>query len=128
MPMIEVLHSSEKPLEREKRAFAKEAERVLEEVLAHPGRMRLTFQHLPPEDSLGLLAEGGPTAGSSQEGEPGPLTLQVFEIERRVGGGRVQPFAVFALISCQFITSLGGNIRLLPAHIRRQVLARMSCA
>jgi hypothetical protein len=55
--MIEVLYSNEKPLETEqKRAFAKEAERILEEVLGTPpGRMRLAFQHLPPEDSLGLL-------------------------------------------------------------------------
>ncbi len=70
MPMIEVLYSSEKPLETEKkRAFAEEAERVLEEVVGTPpGRMRLAFQHLPPEDSLGLLAESGAPAGRSQEG------------------------------------------------------------
>lgn len=70
MPMIEVLYSSENPLETEKkRAFAKEAERILEEVLGTPpGRMRLAFQHLPPGDSLGLLAESSPTADRSREG------------------------------------------------------------
>lgn len=71
MPMTEILYSSEKPLETEKKhTFAKEAERVLEEVLGTPpGRMRLSLQHLSPEDSLGLLAEREATAaGRSQKG------------------------------------------------------------
>lgn len=64
MPLVEVLYSSEKPLETErKRAFAEEAERVLGEVLGTPpGRMRLAFQHLTPEDSLGLLEKPEATA------------------------------------------------------------------
>lgn len=53
----------------QKRVFAEGAERVLEEVVGTPpGRTRLAFQHLPPEDSLGPLAESGSTAGRYQEG------------------------------------------------------------
>jgi len=58
MPMIEVLYVRDEPLNAgRKRAFAREAERILEEELGTPpGRMRLFFQHTRPEDSrTGLL-------------------------------------------------------------------------
>lgn len=61
MPMVEVLYVRDEPLNVErKRAFAREAERVLEEELGTPrGRMRLFFQHTRPEDSrAGLLDRG----------------------------------------------------------------------
>lgn len=59
MPMIEVMYSSEHSLPTgKKRAFAKDSERILNEVLGtQPGRMRLAFHHLQPEDSAEVLAE-----------------------------------------------------------------------
>lgn len=59
MPMVEVVYAKHEPLEREKKeAFAREAERILQDVLGTPpGRMRLAFYHLSPEDSLGLLEQ-----------------------------------------------------------------------
>jgi phenylpyruvate tautomerase PptA (4-oxalocrotonate tautomerase family) len=59
MPMIEVLYSEKQPLDTErKRAFARESERILNEVLGTPpGRMRLAFYHLQPEDSVEVLAQ-----------------------------------------------------------------------
>lgn len=57
MPMLEILYSREQPLDEErKRDFARRAEEILGEVVGTPpGRMRLAFYHLAPEDSLGLL-------------------------------------------------------------------------
>lgn len=59
MPMIEVVYARDESLDLEKKkSFAKEAEQILQEVLGTPpGRMRLAFYHLLPEDSLGLLEQ-----------------------------------------------------------------------
>lgn len=53
MPMIEVLYVRDEPLNTErKRAFAREAEKILKDELGTPpGRMRLFFQYTRPEDS-----------------------------------------------------------------------------
>lgn len=60
MPLIEVLYSREEPLDREsKRAFAEEAVRVFREVLdTPPGRLRLAFHYLDPDDTLPALLRG----------------------------------------------------------------------
>lgn len=58
MPMVEVLYVRDEPLSVERRrAFAKEAEKILQEELGTPpGRMRLFLQHTQPEESrVGLI-------------------------------------------------------------------------
>lgn len=59
MPLLEVLYAAEEPLPPERRrAFAREAVAIFQEVLGTPpGRLRLVIHHLHPDDSLGLLAE-----------------------------------------------------------------------
>ncbi|GIW01448.1 hypothetical protein [Roseiflexus sp.] len=59
MPLLEVLYAGEEPLQPErKRAFAREAVAIFQEVLGTPpGRLRLVIHHLHPDDSLGLLAD-----------------------------------------------------------------------
>jgi hypothetical protein len=59
MPLLEVLYAAEEPLPLERRrAFAREAFAIFQEVLGTPpGRLRLVIHHLPPDDSQGLLAD-----------------------------------------------------------------------
>ncbi|MCS7290178.1 MAG: hypothetical protein NZ699_13695 [Roseiflexus sp.] len=59
MPLLEVLYAAEEPLPLERRrAFAREAVAIFQEVLGTPpGRLRLVIHRLHPDDSLGLLAE-----------------------------------------------------------------------
>lgn len=67
MPMVEVLCVRDEPLNVDrKRAFAEEAERILQEVLGTPaGRMRLFFWQTKPEDShIGLI---GPRVNRSRK-------------------------------------------------------------
>ncbi|MFO7172291.1 MAG: hypothetical protein DIU70_004880 [Bacillota bacterium] len=61
MPMLEVVLARETPLSREqKRAFALAAEAICREVLGTPpGRLRVIFWQVPPEETIeGLRAEG----------------------------------------------------------------------
>jgi phenylpyruvate tautomerase PptA (4-oxalocrotonate tautomerase family) len=60
MPLLEVIHADAKPLEVEqKRAFAKEVETILHEVIGtQPGRMRLVFLELDDDShGAGLLED-----------------------------------------------------------------------
>lgn len=62
MPMLEIIVARAEPLMLEqKRAFAREAVEIFRTVLGTPpGRLRLAFYELRPEDSLGLLTEPDP--------------------------------------------------------------------
>ncbi|MCX7622652.1 MAG: hypothetical protein N2Z82_02680 [Thermomicrobium sp.] len=62
MPMLEVVIAREEPVSVEaKRAFAREAVEIFREVLGtQPGRLRLAFYELRPEDTLALLEEPSP--------------------------------------------------------------------
>uniref|UniRef100_A0A7C1K358 4-oxalocrotonate tautomerase n=1 Tax=Thermomicrobium roseum TaxID=500 RepID=A0A7C1K358_THERO len=62
MPMLEIIVARAEPLMLEqKRAFAREAVEIFRTVLGTPpGRLRLAFYELRPEDSLGLLEEPDP--------------------------------------------------------------------
>ncbi len=62
MPLLEILYSREEPLPVERRrAFAREAVEIFREVLGTPpGRLRLAFYYLDPEDSLDLLDDSPP--------------------------------------------------------------------
>ncbi len=80
MPLLEVVRSAAGPLDVErKRAFAREAVAVFGRVLATPpGRLRLAFRHLAPDDGLGLLAgEPGYAPGAAL------LVLQVTMLTGR---------------------------------------------
>ncbi len=80
MPLLEVVRSAAGPLDVErKRAFAREAVAVFGRVLATPpGRLRLAFRHLAPDDGVGLLAgEPGYKAGGPM------LVLQVTMLAGR---------------------------------------------
>lgn len=58
MPMLEVIRSRPEPLSLEqKRAFAREAQQIFQQVLGTPpGRLRLLIHHIAPEDTIeGLL-------------------------------------------------------------------------
>ncbi len=70
MPLLEVLYAGDEPVSFERRrAFAREAVAIFQEVLGTPpGRLRLVIHHLKPEESLGLLAEDGTDA---EQGETG---------------------------------------------------------
>jgi phenylpyruvate tautomerase PptA (4-oxalocrotonate tautomerase family) len=60
MPMVEVLYVKDEPLSVErKRTFVEKAIKVFREELGTPpARLRLTFQHVEPEDSkVGLIDE-----------------------------------------------------------------------
>jgi len=59
MPMLEVIRSRPEPLSLEqKRAFACEAQQIFQQVLGTPpGRLRLFFQHIAPEDTIEGLQE-----------------------------------------------------------------------
>lgn len=59
MPLLEVLYAAEEPLPLERRrAFAREAVAIFQEVLGTPpGRLRLSIHRLHPDESLGLLAD-----------------------------------------------------------------------
>ncbi len=73
MPFLEVLVAREEPLPAErKRAFAQEAIEIFREVLAtQPGRLRLAFYELRPEDTLAIVDEP-PTerTGAAQGAQP----------------------------------------------------------
>lgn len=60
MPMLEVVRSGAESLSLEqKRAFAREAEQIFREVLGTPpGRLRLLYQQIAPEDTIEGLTEG----------------------------------------------------------------------
>lgn len=62
MPMLEIIVARAEPLILEqKRAFAREAVEIFRTILGTPpGRLRLAFYELRPEDSLGLLEEPDP--------------------------------------------------------------------
>ncbi len=64
MPMLEIVVAGKDPLTTEqKRAFAREAVEIFHTVLGTPpGRLRLAFYELKPEESLDLL-----TAESSED-------------------------------------------------------------
>jgi phenylpyruvate tautomerase PptA (4-oxalocrotonate tautomerase family) len=72
MPLLEVVYAREEPLPVEqRRAFAREAVEIFREVLGTPpGRLRLAFYYLEPEDSLGLLDEPRPEARAERDDEP----------------------------------------------------------
>ncbi len=59
MPMLEVVIAREEPLSVErKRAFAQEVVEIFREVLGtQPGRLRLAFYQLRPEDTLAVVDE-----------------------------------------------------------------------
>ena len=59
MPMLEVIYERDEPLDPErKRAFARAAVAAFGAVIGTPpGRLRLAFRHVAPEDGLGLLRE-----------------------------------------------------------------------
>lgn len=60
MPLVEVLYVRDEPLPLErKRAFVERAMMIFREELGTPpARLRLTFQHVEPEDSkVGLIGE-----------------------------------------------------------------------
>ena len=66
MPMVEVLYVRDEPLSVErKRAFVEEAVSIfLEELGTPPARLRLTFEHVTPEDSkVGLVDEAALNRG-----------------------------------------------------------------
>lgn len=60
MPMLEVIRSRAEALRlEEKQAFALEAEQIFREVLGTPpGRLRLLFQQVAPEDTIEGLRQG----------------------------------------------------------------------
>ncbi|MBO9386805.1 MAG: hypothetical protein J7453_10255 [Thermomicrobium sp.] len=64
MPMLEIVLARKEPLTTDqKRAFAREAVEIFHRVLGTPpGRLRLAFYELRPEESLDLL-----TAESSED-------------------------------------------------------------
>jgi hypothetical protein len=68
MPLLEVVYSRTEPLPVERRrAFARQAVTIFHSVLGTPpGRLRLAFYRLDPEDSLGLLDES--IAGVATDG------------------------------------------------------------
>ncbi|MCS7246234.1 MAG: hypothetical protein NZ696_01315 [Thermomicrobium sp.] len=70
MPMLEVVIAREEPLTVEqKRAFAQEAVEIFRAVLGTPpGRLRLAFYELRPEDSLGLLERPSSTPDTPPAG------------------------------------------------------------
>ncbi len=70
MPLLEVLYAGNEPVPLERRrAFAREAVAIFQEVLGMPpGRLRLVIHHLKPEESLELLAEDGTDV---EQGETG---------------------------------------------------------
>lgn len=67
MPMLEVVVARPEPLTVEqKRAFAREAVEIFRAVLGTPpGRLRLAFYELRPEDSSALLEEETPRPPTS---------------------------------------------------------------
>lgn len=70
MPMLEIIVARAEPLKLEqKRAFAREAVEIFRRVLGTPpGRLRLAFYELRPEDSLGLLEEPDPPPQPTSDG------------------------------------------------------------
>jgi len=72
MPLLEVVYAREEPLPVEqRRAFAREAVEIFREVLGTPpGRLRLAFYHLEPEESLGLLDDLPAEMRAEQADEP----------------------------------------------------------
>uniref|UniRef100_A0A7C5VVP6 4-oxalocrotonate tautomerase n=1 Tax=Thermomicrobium roseum TaxID=500 RepID=A0A7C5VVP6_THERO len=70
MPMLEIIVARAEPLKLEqKRAFAREAVEIFRTVLGTPpGRLRLAFYELRPEDSLGLLEEPDPAPQPTSDG------------------------------------------------------------
>jgi phenylpyruvate tautomerase PptA (4-oxalocrotonate tautomerase family) len=61
MPLLEVMHASQRRLSRDrKRAFIQETVEIFREVLGTPpGRLRVVIHHLEPEDTTNILiAEG----------------------------------------------------------------------
>jgi len=68
MPMLEVLIARDEPLPVEtKRAFAREAVEIFREVLGtQPGRLRLVFYELKPEDTLAVLDESSGESATSE--------------------------------------------------------------
>lgn len=70
MPLLEVLYAGDEPAPIERRrAFAREAVAIFQEVLGTPpGRLRLVIHHLKPAESLGLLAEDGTDAEQRETG------------------------------------------------------------
>ena len=70
MPLVEVLYARPEPFDRErKQAFARAAVGIFRDVVGTPpGRLRLAFQHLQPDDTLDLLSDGDAEAtGDSAE-------------------------------------------------------------
>lgn len=62
MPMVEVLYVKDEPISVErKRTFVEKTTSIFREELGTPpARLRLTFQHVEPEDSkVGLIDEVG---------------------------------------------------------------------
>lgn len=62
MPMLEVIHGlPEAPGVAAKRAFAEEAAQIFREVLGTPpGRLRLFYRRVDPEDTIECLLAPGP--------------------------------------------------------------------
>ena len=67
MPLLEIIIARAEPLVlQQKRAFAREAVEIFRTVLGTPpGRLRLAFYELRPEDSLGLLEDTNPSPNSA---------------------------------------------------------------
>jgi phenylpyruvate tautomerase PptA (4-oxalocrotonate tautomerase family) len=68
MPMLEILIARKEPLPVEsRRAFAREAVEIFREVLGtQPGRLRLVFFELKPEDTLAVLDEPAAQASARE--------------------------------------------------------------
>ena len=56
-----ILYARLEPFDRErKQAFAQAAVEIVHDIVGTPpGRLRLAFQHLQPDDTLDLLSDGG---------------------------------------------------------------------
>jgi len=73
MPMLEIVYSRSEPLPLERRrAFACRAAAILQSALGTPpGRLRLAFYRLDPDDSTGLLGE---KTSDAMPAEQNPVT------------------------------------------------------
>ena len=72
MPLVEVLYARSEPFDKErKQAFAQAAVEIFRDVVGTPpGRLRLAFQHLQPDDTLDLLSDGDAEATADSTEAP----------------------------------------------------------
>lgn len=65
MPMVEVFYVQPEPLDVEqKRAFAREAREIVQEVLkVKPAQLRLTYNHVEPENGHTYLLDQDEASG-----------------------------------------------------------------